>query len=222
MSVGCTRPTPRAARGRGRSWTARGRGERACELRAELDVPEPSRDPGEARRRRASGTAGGRGAGPGPALHAAVADELRRRHRVLSPRLVLDEVQPQGRRDGRRGTRGSRGCTRCSRTRRPRARWRCSGGWSGALCEITGMARATLQPPAGASGELTGLLIMRAYHTERGDPRRNGLDPRLGARHEPGERHARGLPGGPGAVRRPRAWSTWTRSTGWSTTTSRA
>jgi glycine dehydrogenase subunit 2 len=40
-----------------------------------------------------------------------------------------------------------------------------------ALCEITGMARATLQPPAGACGELTGLLIMRRHHTERGDPR---------------------------------------------------
>nr|WP_276941450.1 aminomethyl-transferring glycine dehydrogenase subunit GcvPB [Ferrimicrobium acidiphilum] len=36
------------------------------------------------------------------------------------------------------------------------------------VCEITGMAQATLQPPAGASGELTGLLIMRAYHTSRG------------------------------------------------------
>lgn len=41
-----------------------------------------------------------------------------------------------------------------------------------ALCEITGMARATLQPPAGACGELTGLLIMRAHHTKAGDPRR--------------------------------------------------
>jgi glycine dehydrogenase subunit 2 len=41
-----------------------------------------------------------------------------------------------------------------------------------ALCEITGMARATLQPPAGACGELTGLLIMRAHHTRAGDPRR--------------------------------------------------
>ena len=37
-----------------------------------------------------------------------------------------------------------------------------------ALCEITGMARATLQPPAGACGELTGLLLMRAYHEDRG------------------------------------------------------
>ncbi|HEX8100526.1 MAG TPA: aminomethyl-transferring glycine dehydrogenase subunit GcvPB, partial [Actinomycetota bacterium] len=40
-----------------------------------------------------------------------------------------------------------------------------------ALCEITGMARATFQPPAGASGELTGLLIMRAFHTKNGDAR---------------------------------------------------
>ena len=36
-----------------------------------------------------------------------------------------------------------------------------------ALCEITGMARATLQPPAGACGELTGLLVMRAHHGSR-------------------------------------------------------
>jgi glycine dehydrogenase subunit 2 len=40
-----------------------------------------------------------------------------------------------------------------------------------ALCEITGMARATLQPPAGACGELTGLLIMRAHHQRTGTPR---------------------------------------------------
>jgi glycine dehydrogenase subunit 2 len=40
-----------------------------------------------------------------------------------------------------------------------------------ALCEITGMTRATLQPPAGACGEMTGLLIMRAYHAERGGGR---------------------------------------------------
>src|SRR5438477_8140755 len=46
-----------------------------------------------------------------------------------------------------------------------------------ALCEITGMTRATLQPPAGACGELTGLLIMRAHHTELGNPRRTVLIP---------------------------------------------
>jgi glycine dehydrogenase subunit 2 len=37
-----------------------------------------------------------------------------------------------------------------------------------ALCAITGMAAATLQPPAGAAGELTGLLLMRAWHSDRG------------------------------------------------------
>jgi len=37
------------------------------------------------------------------------------------------------------------------------------------LCEITGMAAATLQPPAGAAGELTGLLVMRAWHGSRGE-----------------------------------------------------
>ena len=37
----------------------------------------------------------------------------------------------------------------------------------GILCELTGMARATFQPPAGAAGEMTGLLIMRAYHESK-------------------------------------------------------
>jgi glycine dehydrogenase subunit 2 len=37
-----------------------------------------------------------------------------------------------------------------------------------ALCSITGMHTATLQPPAGAAGELTGLLIMRAWHQGQG------------------------------------------------------
>jgi glycine dehydrogenase subunit 2 len=46
-----------------------------------------------------------------------------------------------------------------------------------ALCEITGMARATLQPPAGACGEMTGLLLMRAYHEDRGAGRRRGIIP---------------------------------------------
>lgn len=46
-----------------------------------------------------------------------------------------------------------------------------------ALCEITGMSRATLQPAAGAQGELTGLLIMRAFHTANGNPRQTVLIP---------------------------------------------
>jgi glycine dehydrogenase subunit 2 len=42
---------------------------------------------------------------------------------------------------------------------------------SDALCSITGMRAVTLQPPAGAAGELTGLLLMRAYHEGRGERR---------------------------------------------------
>jgi len=44
------------------------------------------------------------------------------------------------------------------------------GEW---LAEISGLQRATLQPAAGAHGELTGLLVIRAYHAAQGrDPRR--------------------------------------------------
>src|ERR1035441_3556336 len=39
------------------------------------------------------------------------------------------------------------------------------------LCAITGMSAATLQPAAGAAGELTGLLLMRAYHEANGETR---------------------------------------------------
>jgi glycine dehydrogenase subunit 2 len=51
------------------------------------------------------------------------------------------------------------------------------GGLERALCEATGMARLTFQPAAGAQGELTGLLIMRAHHTAAGDPRRRVIIP---------------------------------------------
>ena len=40
------------------------------------------------------------------------------------------------------------------------------------LKEISGFAAITLQPAAGAHGEFTGVLIMRAYHKSRGDDKR--------------------------------------------------
>jgi glycine dehydrogenase subunit 2 len=40
------------------------------------------------------------------------------------------------------------------------------------LKEISGFAAITLQPAAGAHGELTGVLIMRAWHKSRGDTKR--------------------------------------------------
>ncbi len=45
------------------------------------------------------------------------------------------------------------------------------------LLEITGMDAATLQPAAGAQGELTGLLMIRAYLESQGNPRRKVLIP---------------------------------------------
>jgi len=39
----------------------------------------------------------------------------------------------------------------------------------GLLAEISGMDAVTLQPAAGAHGELTGIMMIRAYHRSRGD-----------------------------------------------------
>jgi len=43
------------------------------------------------------------------------------------------------------------------------------------LLEITGMDNATFQPPAGASGELTGLLMIKSYHIENGNNNKNKI-----------------------------------------------
>lgn len=46
-----------------------------------------------------------------------------------------------------------------------------------ALSKICGMDGFTLQPAAGAHGELTGMLIVRAYHTSKGNLRRKVIIP---------------------------------------------
>ena len=43
------------------------------------------------------------------------------------------------------------------------------------LCEITGMAAFSLQPSAGAQGETLGLMIINAYHKQRGDIKRRKI-----------------------------------------------
>jgi glycine dehydrogenase subunit 2 len=62
----------------------------------------------------------------------------------------------------------------------PAAPASCTQGWlellvelEESLCAVTGMAAATLQPAAGAAGELTGLLLMRAYHARRREEHRS-------------------------------------------------
>jgi glycine dehydrogenase subunit 2 len=45
------------------------------------------------------------------------------------------------------------------------------------LLEITGMDAITLQPAAGAHGELTGIMLVRAWHESQGNPRSKVLIP---------------------------------------------
>lgn len=45
----------------------------------------------------------------------------------------------------------------------------------GMLAEISGFDEVTLQPAAGAHGELTGCLVIRSYHRERGDTARTKI-----------------------------------------------
>src|ERR1041384_3958713 len=46
-----------------------------------------------------------------------------------------------------------------------------------ALAKITGLAAVTTQPAAGAQGEMTGIMMIRAALTERGNPRKKVLIP---------------------------------------------
>ena len=45
------------------------------------------------------------------------------------------------------------------------------------LAEVSGMDAVSLQPAAGAQGELTGMKMIRAYHVDRGRARRKVLIP---------------------------------------------
>jgi glycine dehydrogenase subunit 2 len=45
------------------------------------------------------------------------------------------------------------------------------------LCNITGMSAFTMQPLAGAHGELTGTMIMAAYHRDKGNVKKRVLIP---------------------------------------------
>ncbi len=47
----------------------------------------------------------------------------------------------------------------------------------GALAEVSGMDRVSLQPAAGAQGELAGIMMIRAYHEHRGERRHKVLIP---------------------------------------------
>ena len=73
------------------------------------------------------------------------------------------------------------------------------------LLSITGMDAATLQPVAGAQGELTGLLMIRAYLESQGNRAQKCSDSGFRARHESGFRGDRGIRSAEHQVQRARA-----------------
>jgi glycine dehydrogenase subunit 2 len=60
------------------------------------------------------------------------------------------------------------------------------------LAEITGMDAFTLQPSAGAQGELVGMMIVRAFHEEKGNPRKIVLIPDSAHGTNPSSAHLSG------------------------------
>ena len=104
-------------------------------------------------------------------------DELRRRHALLPARLVHDEVQPEDQRGHGAPARLRAPAPAGARGGEPgRARSSCT---SCARCSprSPGMDAVSLQPAAGAQGELAGVLMIRAYHLSRGEQRTKVLIP---------------------------------------------
>ena len=123
----------------------------------------------ELRARGAAAAARDRGARARPALHGALDAHVRHRHRLLSARLLHDEAQPEGQRARRRaaglprpapapGRGGRAGRARAHVAARRRSSPRSPG-----------LHAVSLQPAAGSQGELTGLMLMRAYFADRGE-----------------------------------------------------
>ena len=153
---------------------------------------------------RARGAAGGLRARPRRALHPPHPPPVLGRPRRLPARLVHDEVQPEGLPTPAPRCPGSPRSTRPRRHLAPRDGSSCSSSSRSACARSPAWRAVTLQPAAGAAGELTGLLLMRAYHDARGESPAPGDHPRLGPRDEPGLGDARGLRGDDRRHERPR------------------
>jgi len=61
------------------------------------------------------------------------------------------------------------------------------------LCEIGGLKRVSLQPAAGAQGEMVGMLMVRAYHAANGDARRRVIIPDSAHGTNPASAHLAGF-----------------------------
>jgi glycine dehydrogenase subunit 2 len=79
-----------------------------------------------------------------------------------------------------------------------------------ALAEISGMDRVSLQPAAGAQGELAGIMMIRAYHEQRGEKRHKVLIPDSAHGTNPASAALNGydcvaVPSGPDGILHPEA-----------------
>ena len=78
------------------------------------------------------------------------------------------------------------------------------------LAEIAGLPAVSLQPAAGAHGEMTALLVAAAYFRDRGEKRTDGARSRRRPRHQSGQRRDGRLRRRAGQEHARRASSTWT------------
>ena len=120
-----------------------------------------------------------------------------RQRRVLSARLLHDEIQSRRQRTGGLAGRIHPESIRSSRRKPRRARSKSLVRAKELLCQLVGMEEMTFQPAAGAHGEFLGLLLIKRYHETCGDCAQKE-DHRAGfrARHEPRDREHGGLYGG--------------------------
>ena len=108
------------------------------------------------------------------ALHqAARAQGRRARHVDDSARLVHDEAERRHRDDAGDLAGVLARCIRSCPASRREGYAQVFAELEDALAEVTGFAAVSLQPNSGAQGELTGLLVIRAYHHARGDAHRD-------------------------------------------------
>ena len=152
---------------------------------APLDVPEAPLE--FCRARNFASARSGRAFRRAP-FHAAFADELHHRHRILSARLLHHEVQPEAQRSRGGACRALRACIRCRTKRRCRAGSEVLLRAQDVLAQIAGLRCRNGAAARGRAGR-----ILRAFDDSRlsRKARRAGTahahrGARFGARHQSG------------------------------------
>ena len=124
--------------------------------------------PGRMIRGRRPGFPGSHRGGGGPPLHAAFHVEFRRGHGHVPPGLLHHEIQPQDQREAWRPCRGLPAPIPLLPPALSQGALRLMYDLERFLAEITGLDAVTLQPAAGAHGELTGMLHHPRLPQEQG------------------------------------------------------